>query len=171
MKLVPVTVRINAALPAVALVGDNAVNAGSGLFGVIVKVCAVLVPPPGNGVKTVTATVPAEMILVAGTTAVNCVGLIKVVTRAAPFQLITEPLIKSVPVTVNVNAVLPAIVVFGLIAVSTGGGLLTIMLLIVKSSEPLVPPPGAPENTVIFAVPAVAIFAAGMDAVNCVELP
>ena len=130
-----------------------------------------LVPPPGNGVKTVTATVPAEAILVAGITAVNCVGLIKVVTRDAPFQFITEPLIKSVPLTVNVNAAPPVIAVFGLIEVSTGGGLLTITLLIVKRSDPLVPPPGAPVNTVTFAVPAVAILVAGMAAVNCVELP
>ena len=60
---------------------------------------------------------------------------------------------------------------FGLIEVSTGGGLLITTLVIVKTSEPLVPPPGVPVNTVIFAVPAVVISAAGTVAVNCVELP
>ena len=116
-----------------------------------------LVPPPGKGVKTVTGTVPAVDTFVAGTTAVNWVGLIKVVTSAAPFQFITEPLIKSVPVTVNVNEALPAMAVLGLIEVSTGGGLLTITLPIVKTRDPLEPPPGVPVNTVTFAEPAVAI--------------
>ena len=79
------------------------------------------------------------------------------VTSAEPFQLITDPLMKSVPVTVKVNELLPAMAVLGLIAVSTGGGLLTITVPMVKTIAPLAPPPGVPVNTVILAVPAVAI--------------
>ena len=96
--------------------------------------------------------------------------MIKAVTSAVPFQLTTEPLIKSVPVTVIVRSLLPAIAVLGLIAVRTGGRLLTIIVVIVKVSEPLVPPPGAGVKTVIAAVPAVAMLAAETTVVNCDEL-
>ena len=50
--------------------------------------------------------------------------MIKVVTKAAPFQLTTDPLMKLLPVTVKVNAAPPATAVFGLIEVATGTGLL-----------------------------------------------
>src|SRR5262249_39090710 len=51
---VPFTVRLNAAPPAVALVGDNEPIVGTGLFAaLIVNVKALEVPPPGVGLKTV----------------------------------------------------------------------------------------------------------------------
>ena len=170
IKLVPLAVKVNVLPPAVALFGDRLVSVGSGLLGVMVNVCEALVPPPGKGVKTVTGTVPADEIFAAGTFAVNCVGLIKVVASDTPFQLTTEPLIKLLPVIVKVNAALPATAVLGLMEVETGKGLLTITELMVKLSDPLVPPPGAGVNTATAAVPAVAIFAAGTTAVNCDEL-
>jgi len=55
-KSVPVTVSVNAGPPAIAELGSSAVIAG-GLT--IVTVTAFDVPPPGEGVKTVTAAVPA----------------------------------------------------------------------------------------------------------------
>ena len=71
IKLVPLAVKVNVALPAVALVGDKLVNDGSGLLAVTVNTIAALVPPPGRGVNTVTGTEPAVARLVAGTSAVN----------------------------------------------------------------------------------------------------
>ena len=71
IKLVPLAVKVNVALPAVALVGDKLVNDGSGLLAVIENITAALVPPPGRGVNTVTGIEPAVAILVAGTAAVN----------------------------------------------------------------------------------------------------
>lgn len=170
IKLLPLAVKVNAPLPAVALFGERLLSVGSGLLAVMVNVCAALVPPPGKGVKTVTGMVPADEIFAAGTVAVNCVGLIKVVTSDTPFQLTTAPLIKLLPVTVNVKAALPATAALGLMEVEIGTGLLTITGLMVKLSDPLVPPPGVGVNTATAAVPAVAIFAAGTTAVNCVEL-
>ena len=71
IKLVPLAVKVNVALPAVALVGDKLVNDGSGLLAVTVNTTAALVPPPGSGVNTVTGTEPAVARLAAGTSAVN----------------------------------------------------------------------------------------------------
>ena len=142
MKLVPSTVSIKEALPAVALLGVKTLSIGTGLLGVMVKGKAELVPPPGSGVKTVTDTDPAAIKFVAGTSAVNCVGLIKLVARSTPFHLTTEPLTKLLPVTVSVKAALPAIAVTGLIETITGTGLFTTTVLMVKVSDALEPPPG-----------------------------
>ena len=60
MKLVPFTVRVKPAPPAVADVGLRLVVVGTGLSGtLIVKVWELEVPPPGVGLKTVTLAVPA----------------------------------------------------------------------------------------------------------------
>lgn len=56
-KFVPLTVSVNAAPPAVALVGESEVIVGTGLF--TVKLVAAEVPPPGAGLVTVTGKVPA----------------------------------------------------------------------------------------------------------------
>lgn len=62
-KLFPFTVRVNAAPPAVAEVGERLVVTGAGLVaGLMVKVWVLEVPPPGVGLKTVTAAVPADAI-------------------------------------------------------------------------------------------------------------
>ena len=70
-KLVPVAVKVNAPEPAIAVLGSMLVKVGTGLVLVIVNVSALLVPPPGNGVNTVTGAVPVEAILAAGTIAVS----------------------------------------------------------------------------------------------------
>src|SRR4029077_418429 len=101
-KLVPVAVRVKAAPPAAALVGDSDVSVGAGLL--TVNVTAAEVPPPGVGEKTVTEGVPAVAISAAVMAAVSCVLLTKVVVRLLPFQRTTEPDTKLVPVAVRVKA-------------------------------------------------------------------
>ena len=75
----------------------------------------------------------------------------------------TDPVMKFVPVTVSVKAEPPAVADDGLKLVSVGAG-----LLMVKGIAPDVPPPGF--NTVTFTVPAAAISAATIEAVNWVAL-
>ena len=72
-KFVPVTVRVNAAPPAVALEGDSEVAFGNGLL--TVKMRLFDLPPPGAGFTTVTDAVRAVAMWLAGTEAVTCVLL------------------------------------------------------------------------------------------------
>jgi hypothetical protein len=53
-KPVPVTYRVNAAPPAVALEGDRLLIVGTGLDALMVNVDPAVVPPPGAGLNTVT---------------------------------------------------------------------------------------------------------------------
>jgi hypothetical protein len=64
-KFVPLIVRVKAAPPAVALVGESEVIVAAGLL--TVKVCALVGPPPGAGFVTVTLTEPPVVISEAGT--------------------------------------------------------------------------------------------------------
>jgi hypothetical protein len=92
---------------------------------VIAKFIAVEVPPPGAGLITVTATVPAEATLEAGMAAVNCVELTNVVAGADPPKLTVDAATKFVPLIVSVKAASPATALFGeiaLIAGAVGGG-------------------------------------------------
>ena len=75
------------------------------------------------------------------------------------------PVAKPVPVRVNVNAAPPAVVLAGAMEVSVRAD-----PLIVNDRVPDVPPPGAGFVTVTLAVPAVAMSAAVIAAVNCVAL-
>ena len=75
------------------------------------------------------------------------------------------PLTKPEPVTVNVKAAPPAVAPVGESDVITRFG-----LLMVKGMLAEVPPPGAEFVTVTFEVPAVAMSAAAIAAVSCVEL-
>ena len=73
--MLPVTVRVKADPPAVAEDGEMEVREGTGLFaGLMVKVTAEEVPPPGVGLKTVTLAVVAVVISVAGIAAVSWVA-------------------------------------------------------------------------------------------------
>jgi hypothetical protein len=74
MKLDPVTVKVNAAPPAVDEAGLIVVSTGTGLGALIVKVCAPDVPPPGLGLNTVAEAVPAVAISAAVMAAVNWVA-------------------------------------------------------------------------------------------------
>jgi hypothetical protein len=81
--------------------------------------------------------------------------------RPDPFQFTVEPETKAVPFTVSVNPAPPAVAEVGLrpVVVRTA-------LLIVKVWALEVPPPGAGFATVTEAVPAVAMSAAVIAAVN-----
>src|SRR5271154_2305293 len=99
--------------PAGTQVGKRPSIAGTALeLLVTVKLIAFEVPPPGAGLVTVTADVPAETMLEAGMAAVNCVELTKVVGTAPP-KLTIEDATKFVPLIVSVKAAPPAAAVFG----------------------------------------------------------
>jgi len=87
-KFVPVTVRVNEALPAATHVGFIEVVVGAGLL--IVNVAEFDVPPPGAGLTTVTEAVPPTATFAAGTIAVSLIEETNVVTRGEPFQLTVE---------------------------------------------------------------------------------
>src|SRR4030095_7511332 len=57
------------------------------------------VPPPGAGVKTVTATLPAVATSAPAIDARSCVALRNVVARSAPFQRMTHDRTKVLPGT------------------------------------------------------------------------
>jgi hypothetical protein len=162
-KFVPVTVRVKAAPPAVALEGDSEVAPGFGLL--MVKVNPLEVPPPGVGFTTVTVAVPAVAMSLAGTEAFNCVPLTYLVVSPVAFHWTVELETKFVPVTVRVKAAPPAVALEGESEVAPGFG-----LLMVKVKPPDVPPPGVGFTTVTVAVPAVAMSLAGTEAFNCVPL-
>jgi hypothetical protein len=162
-KLVPFTVRVNAAPPAVALEGESEVAVGSGFL--MVNVRAFDVPPPGVGFTTVTNAVPPVAMSLAGTEVVNFVPLTYFVVSPFPFHCTVEVETKFVPFTVRVNACPPAVALEGESEVAPGFG-----LLIVKVSALDVPPPGVGFITVTVAVPAVAMLLAGTEAVNFVSL-
>ncbi len=131
----------------------------------MVKVNSLEVPPP-EAVNTVTPAVPAVAMSAALMLAVNWVLDTNVVARSAPFQrTVDAPLTKPVPITVRVKPDPPAVADAGLKFVMVGTG-----LLIVNVSMFDVPPPEA-VNTVTPAVPAVAMSAALMLAVNWVLDP
>ena len=169
IKFDPFAVNVNAAAPAVALIGVMETRVGTGLFptALIVNVRVFDVPPPGAGVTTVTGAVPAVVTSAALTVAVNCNPLTKVVINAEPFHLIVEEAMKLVPFTVSVNAAAPAVTLAGEREVAVGTGLVATGLMVNATAFEL-PPPGVPLNTVILAVPAVAISGAVTAAVNCV---
>lgn len=163
-KPVPLTVSVNAAPPAVTLVGETEANVGAGLL--MVNVCALEIPPPGGGFETVTFAVPPLAISAAGMVATICV-LVTDDGAIAGFdpKFTVAPLAKPEPVTVKVKAAPPADALLGESDVTS-----RLALLIVNGMLEEVPPPGAGFVTVTVAVPAVAISAAAIAAVSCVEL-
>jgi hypothetical protein len=126
-KPVPLTVSVNPLAPAIAVVGARLLIEGTGLT--TEKASVADVPPPGAGLETAIGNVPVAPISDGRVTAVNCVGLTKVVARASPLKLTTEPLLKFVPLTVSVSAPVPTSRVDGEIVASVGRILLTIKLL------------------------------------------
>ena len=165
----PVSVRVNAASPAVALVGEIAVSVGTaaaiGVPEAIGKLRAPEVPPPGAGVTTITGTLATVAISAELTAVVSCLVLTNVVVRALPFQVIVEPFSKLLPFTVSVKAAPPAIAPAGLKLVNVGAGLFT-----AKARAVEMPPPGVGVKTVTGTLPAVAMSAAVIAAVSYVAL-
>ena len=80
---------------------------------VIQKYCTFDVPPPGTGFATVMLAVPVVATSAAGTFAVNCDALTKVVARALPFQFTVAPETNQVPFAVRVNDGLPGVTAAG----------------------------------------------------------
>jgi hypothetical protein len=161
LKLVPFTVRVNCAPPAVVEVGLIDVVVGTGLL--IVSVCELEVPPPGPGFTTVIEAVPPVAISIAGTVTLIEELEMNVVARGTPLKSMVDEALKFVPVTVNVKLGPPAVVEVGPMDVVVGTGFLTVRVCAFD-----VPPPGAGFTTVIEAVPPVAISTAGTIAVTWV---
>ena len=80
-KLLPVTVNVNPAPPAIALAGEILANDGGGL---LTASGTVPVVEP-SGLITPMARLPVEAMSLAGIVAVSCVELTNVVVRFAPF--------------------------------------------------------------------------------------
>jgi hypothetical protein len=118
----------------------------------------------GAGLVTVTFAVPVVAMSEAKIAAVICVLLTNVVALGAPLKFTVAPLTKPTPFTVSVNASEPATALEGESELSVGTG-----LLIVNGTAFEVPP-GAGLVTITVAVPAVAISAAVIVAVNWVAL-
>ena len=116
-KLLPFAVSVNAGPPAVALLGDRVVSAGTATAALIVKVSALEVCPPGF---TTLTCLPAAAMSLAGIAAVTCVALTNVVVRAVPFHCTADPETKLLPFTVSVNAGPPAVALLGDRVVSAG---------------------------------------------------
>src|SRR5881409_3056428 len=140
---------------------------GTGFAAVMVKLSVLEVPPPGDGLKTVTAAVPALAMSLAGIEAVSWLALTNVVVRSAPFQRTTDPEMKMLPLTVRLNAAPPATAEVGLRPLMLGTGFEAVML---KLTVLEVPPPGGGLKTVTAAVPALEMLLAGIEAVSRVEL-
>jgi len=157
------TVKVNAPLRAVTLVGESDVMVGTGLL--MVKVAVPEVPPPGAGVLTETLAVPASAMSVEVMVAVRDVPEPYVVARLDPFHRTTELVSKFVPVTVSVKLALPATEFVGDIRVTVGTGFAMVNFRTFDA-----PPPGFGLKATTFAVPGVVTSEAGTDAVNCVAL-
>src|SRR5438093_4278893 len=135
----PVAVSVKAPPPTATLVGLILVSVGTGGGGVTVSVAPLDVPPPGAGLNTVMVGVPVLATSAARIAAVTWVAVPKLVVRGTPLTCTTAPATKPVPVTVNVNAGLPAARLAGFNAVMVGTGLLTVTSRLVASWDELAP--------------------------------
>ena len=136
-------------------------GSGSRYYGLIVKVFAFDVPPPGGAFTTVTEAVAAVAMSAAEMEAVSFMLLTNVVVRGDPFQFTTEPETKCEPFTVSVKAGPPAVALLGEIELIAGTGLLMVNVIALD-----VPPPGGAFTTVTEAVPAVLMSDEGTVAVT-----
>jgi hypothetical protein len=127
--------------------------------GLTTKVSEFDVVPPG--VPTLTVALPLPAIALAGTDAVSCVALLKLLVRDAPFHNTTSPEVKLLPLTVSVKPGPPATAFAGEREFSAGTAVI-IAKLKVFDVAPL------EVLTLIDSVPGLAIDAAGTDAVSCV---
>src|SRR5260370_39092314 len=110
MQLLPVNARVSAS-PSTPLVGVIEVSVGTGML--TVKVCAVVVPPPGAGVVTNTLTLPAMAISAAVIAAVSCLSLTNVVVFATPLKFTTDVVTKFPPFTVSAKPAPPTVALEG----------------------------------------------------------
>src|SRR5712691_2646980 len=169
-KFVPFTVSAKSIPPAETLTGASppigVLIVGTGTV-VTVKLIGLDVPPPGSGLKTVMGKLPTAAISLARIWAVTWVALTYAVVRAAPLNWTTELLSKLMPLTVNVNAGSPAVLLVAEKVLIAGTGWLT-----VKTCGCIdVPPPGMGLVTVTeIKVPPTLTSNAVIVVVNCPEL-
>jgi len=164
-KLMPVSVMAKGGLPAVTVVGEMLERIGSGFC--TLSGSAPDVPPPGAGVKTLIARLPAACRSTAGTEAMSEVALLNVVGMATPFTSAIELFTNPEPVRTTLRLDTPAVTLLGETLVSTGTGFPDVTC---NGSEADVPPPGAGFTTSINSVPGTARAAAGIVAVTWVAL-
>jgi hypothetical protein len=114
-KFEPHTDKVKACPPTGAQLGSRELIVGMGFAGVVLiaKFKAFDVPPPGAGLKTVTAAAPVAAISVAEIWAASWLLLIKVVGRSLPFHRTTKLDTKFEPNTVKVKAGPPTVVLVG----------------------------------------------------------
>jgi hypothetical protein len=148
-------VRVKAGPPAVALLGEIELIAGTGSL--MVKVTAFDVPPPGGSFTTVTEAVPAVLIYPPVILTMPCVLLTKLAAKIKLFQCTFEPGepdpgTKFDPLTVSQKVVPPAVALLGEIELIAGTGLLMVNVLGAD-----VPPPGPGFVTVTLIVPPLAM--------------
>ena len=117
--MLPLTVRVNPAAPAVALVGARVVVSGRGLL--IVKVSGADSPPPGSGSKTVTAKLPAVAISVASTIVLNWAASMNVVVLSMPLMRMMKVLRKLLPCATRVKLGPPTTALAGASPLTVGG--------------------------------------------------
>jgi hypothetical protein len=134
-----------AALPARAEDGFTALTVGCGLApALMVKLTALDVPPPGEGLETVKVAVPAATMSLAGIVAVRAVELSKVDVSGVPFQLTVEAVIKPEPVSMTVVAAAPAFAELGFALERTGKGFCEVVFEAGTDPEP-------PQPTITYA--------------------
>ena len=116
----PFTVNVKSPVPAGVADGESELRLGTPP--VISNVKALEVPPPGEGLNTVTEALPVLATSEAVIEAVNWVALTNVVVRLEPFHRTTELEMKEEPVTVSVKSASPAFALVGLSDVILGTG-------------------------------------------------
>ncbi len=119
VKLAPLTVRLNAAAPAVTDDGLNELIEGATGAAPIENGSPLDVPPSGS--NTVTVAVPAETMSEALIAALTEVAPRKVVVRLDPFQRTALCAVKLDPLTVRLKAADPAVAEDGESELTTGG--------------------------------------------------
>ncbi len=116
----PFTVSVKAKPPAVALLGEIELIAGTGFL--MVNRSEFDLALPGPGFLTTTGTLPAVVRSVAKICAVTLTLLTKFVTRAELFHLTTAPFTKFEPFTVRVKPAEPTVLLEGESEVMIGTG-------------------------------------------------
>lgn len=158
MKLVPLTVSVNLALP--ALIEEGLTPVITGNICLMVKVTGSDVPP---AVVTVMLAVPGVATRLAGTSATRVDPPTLVVTSGVAFQLMVAVEVKCKPMTVRLKASEPAGTELGFkLAVMLGGA----GLMAKERLDEI----ALTETTDILAVPVPVIRLAGTTAVSWVEL-
>ena len=135
----PVAVMRTSLEPTLSVTGSTLLRTGSGLM--IVNVRAADVPPPGDGLTTEIANVPAVPSSVDGMTAESVVELIKAVTSGRLPNITVDPVAKLAPVRTMVLSPEPATTVLGVIPLSVGAPAGTLKVTGIADGVLLVPAP------------------------------